>query len=302
MEKLSPFENIDACRDKGIYIRGVNNQTKSAIEILGGTRKTSQLLGEAHSKVKEWRMGRKPIALLDSYKLFHALGPREKTFIQDANKCITLTSCRYSSQRIALPTNISVDLAYCVGLVLGDGHLPKVTTHKKTTWSVGVFFDNKEHQTIYDRIVEKEFGVKTAHYQNKPNCFESCTNSKVVHWFFSKYFGMYGGKKCNSIYLSNNILCNEKTTLAAVQGLFDSDGTITKDGFVKFGSTSKVIAEQVSKVLTSFGINASQSTWVKDKKYLPLYTVGISKRNNCLFAEKIGFKHPLKKVLLEQFS
>jgi len=301
MQKIFIFENIDTGRDKEIYLNGISEQTKQAVMLLGGTKITSILLNEKYSKVKEWTLNRKPISLVDAWTSFQATGTQSGKLIHEVENCQVRLSCRYSKQRIPLPRIISEDLAYCIGLILGDGHLPNPANKRKPTWNTTVFFDNKEHQAIYDSLIEKEFSIRPAHYQRKPNCFDSCINSKVIHWFFSKYFSVHNGKKCNKIYLPDNILCNKQTTAAAIQGLFDSDGTITKDGFVKYATTSPVVGNQVAQTINSFGILAKTSLWIKESKYLPLHIISISKKSNKLFSEKIGFRHPLKKALLCQF-
>ena len=125
-----------------------------------------------------------------------------------------------------------------------------------------------------------------------------------MQWFLRSYFGMLNGFKCDKISVPQVILDskNEEFILAFLQGLFDSDGTITKKGVVSYASTSKEIAEQVFGILNKFGINARMYTWIKNKRFLPLYSIVIKRRNAVLrFSELIGFKHPIKTAKLSAF-
>jgi len=184
----------------------------------------------------------------------------------------------------------------------GRRALVKIYSDKKTSWHLSVYFDNKVHQSIYDDIIQNEFNIVPAQYQRKPNCFESCINSKVVHWFFSHYFGIQTGKKYDKISIPQNILNDENILVATIQGLFDSDGTITKNGDIKYATVSKLASEQVAYALNSLGVITNANVWIKDKKYLPLYMVSVASKSKKLYAKRIGFRHPLKKVLLEKFT
>ncbi|MBI2597635.1 MAG: LAGLIDADG family homing endonuclease [Candidatus Diapherotrites archaeon] len=80
-----------------------------------------------------------------------------------------------------------------------------------------------------------------------------------------------------------------------MQGLFDSDGTITKRSIVKYASTSSKICSEIQYILSSWGIKSTTSEWIKNKKYLPLYSVSLQSKNSVLkFAQNISFRHPVK--------
>ncbi|MEI7961458.1 MAG: LAGLIDADG family homing endonuclease [archaeon] len=303
MQTIFIFDIENSKESEGIFIHSIHNETKKAVELLGGVKRVSKLLNEKYNKVKEWRTDRKPISIIDAKKLFRAVAPVEQTrLMKSIQNNAHIISCNYSATKVKFPKQISTNLAYCVGIILGDGHLSKIYSDRKTTWHLSVYFDNKEHQDIYDDIIKKEFGITSKHYQRKPNCFESCINSKAIHWFFSKYFEINSGKKCDRIFLTKKILNNEEIIRSAISGLFDSDGTITKNGTIQYATTSKIMALQVLYELNKIGINSSSNIWIKDKKYLPLYSIRIFRKSNNTFAQKVGFRHPLKKVLLEKFT
>jgi len=300
-EKLSIFDvESDWLKDQ-VYVHGLREEIREILVHLGGPSKACHLLGVSYVALKEWPHGRKPISL---EKLNTLIGfcdaPFQKNIESKIDSKEILLSCRYSPHKIKFPKVLSSDLAYLLGIYLGDGTFAGDSSNKKGNWVIGAFFDNREHQVLCDLIILKIFGIKAKQYDSKENCFESYFGSKVLHWFFRSYFGVCNGYKCNRIFGSDLILKSDKKIISSfLQGLFDSDGTITNRNVVKYASTSKVMVEQVRAVLTEFGIDSGFSKWLKAEKYLPLYTAEARSKNNVLkFAERINFRHPGKHARL----
>ncbi|MFA5930751.1 MAG: LAGLIDADG family homing endonuclease [archaeon] len=302
--KISIFENTGEKFCKEVYLHGINEEVKEIFIELKHPTKIAKQLGVKYTKLKEWAIRKKPISLFDLKKLLN-LCPEEfkKTVTKKIESKETRLSCKYSPHKIKISDDISEDLAYIIGIILGDGSVACDNSNSEGNWTIIVFFDNKEHRAIYEKLVENEFKIKSISGQRKENCFESGFASKIIHTFFVKELGMHNGRKAHKICFPEKILNGDLTNKAAlIQGLFDSDGTIT-NGYIRYSTVSKIMAEQVQKILFEIDICTSINVWIKDPKYYPLYTVSV-KTTKCkkLFAQKIGFRHPIKKLLLKRFS
>jgi len=303
-QKISIFSsNLSNTTD--IYVNNLTNEIKEIFNHLGGPKKVSEILTCKYSKSKEWALGRAPISIKELNLLLESCKTRFKSQIcaRICSKDVFL-SCRYSPTKIKMPIVVSPDLAYLTGIILGDGCISMGQKDKKKVWFLGVYFDNKEHQRIFDDLMGNEFLIKVKHAQRKPKCFESYVNSKTLNWFFCNTLGLPHGKKSDRICTPKLIEQSEKETKSAfMQGLFDSDGSITKKGNIRFSTTSRRMAYEMQEMLYGFGIESSISSWLKHKKYLMLYTVGVKGKNGRkYFAKFIGFRHPIKKLLLSKFS
>ena len=294
---LSLFDVESNWLNDQIYVHGLKNEIKEILVHLGGPSKACNLLGVSYVALKEWPHGRKPISLKKLNMLIRfCSAPFQEKIKSKINSRDILLSCRYSPHKIKFPKVVTLDLAYILGLYLGDGTFAGDSSNRKGNWTIGAFFDNREHQTLCDSLLLKVFGIKAKHYDPKKTCFDSYFGSKVLHWFFRSYFGVCNGYKCNKIFGPDLILNSDnQIVFSFLQGLFDSDGTITNRNIVKYASTSKAMVEQVRNVLTDFGINSSFSEWLKAEEYLPLYSVEIGSKESVLkFAQVIGFRHPAK--------
>lgn len=299
VRNFSIFDASDWLSDE-IYVHGLESELKEIIAQLGGVICSSKKIGVNYSTLKDWPMGRSPIsivnlnALLNYCPVLFKEKMKTKIDLQDI-----LLSCRYSPHKIKFPKFLSTDLAYVVGLILGDGSLAGDHSNLKGNWGFEVYFDSIEHQKIYCNIIQKELGVevKSCLRKNK-NCYCAYLNSKILHWFFRCYFDMCNGYKASKISIPTIILDDPSDSImnSFLQGLFDSDGTITNQRSVSYSSTSQLIAEQVMAVLNRLKIIAYLNIWVKSEQYLPLYTVRFSSKVSVKrFAECINFRHPAKR-------
>ncbi len=299
MDAFSIFDNAHTWLNRGVFVHGTSFEIKEILLHLTIPFVIKKLKIK-YNKLKEWASGRKPISISDLTKLVELCPVDLSNSIKSKLSLKDLRfSCKYSPHKVKFPLTISENLAYIIGIILGDGTLSG-NKNKKKSWVIRVYFDNLQHRLIFNELMEKEFGIQPINSQRKKNCFESTIASKIIYLYISNYFNLHVGRKANKIEFPNNLLSgSNEIKCALIQGLFDSDGTITH-GAVKYSTTSKIMAEQVRTVLLEMNIDTGLNVWLKDAKYFPLYIVSIkSGKNKLIFAEKIGFKHPIKKILLE---
>lgn len=298
-DKLSIFDiKSDWLKDE-IYVHGVKDEIKEIARLLGGPIKLSRKLGVDYNNCfREWTCGRNPVRLSKLIEMISLCDPETQKNLQEKISTKELKiSCRYSPHKVFFPRVLSEDLAYYIGLILGDGSLAGDSLNKRGNWRVSAVFDYPEHQQVFDEMVPRLMGVQNKHYKDKrKNCSTSGVHSKSIHWFLRSFFGMHNSYKAHKIEIPKTIMesKNEKLRIAVLQGLFDSDGTVTKKD-VRYASTSKVAADQVKSILDNLGITNFQNTWLKNEKVLPLHSVIICRKSSVLsFAQQIGFRHPKK--------
>jgi len=301
MNQISIFENTCPEHERAIFIHGVAPEIRDIILHLGKPTGIAKKLGTKYTKLKEWPTGRKPISLNELTRLLDFCQTEFKeTMMTKINQREILISTKYSPHKIKLPKNTSNDLSYAIGLILGDGYIAGDSLNARGNWTISVYFDNNEHREIYNNVIKNEFGLICKNIPHKPNCPQSFICSRALHYIFRHYYKMHNGYKANIIEIPQRILYSEKERLPdLIQGLFDSDGTITK-GDIKYSTVSKKMAEQVQQELQKMKITSVITIWIKAKKYKPLYTVLIKSKSRGLFAKKIGFRHPLKKLALDK--
>ncbi len=202
----------------------------------------------------------------------------------DATEIDFLQPPRYGSQKsYRLPDRLTPDLAYLMGLLVGDGTL---TYTKDVNLSTGDEFIRAE----YRRIIGEQFGYQA---QVKRNGKDIAVSSKEIRLFF-EHLGL-GYVRAAEKQVPKSILTAPRPLVAAfLQGLFDSDGTADKKyGNVTFTSASPTLARQVHALLLNFGIVSSLRR--KETTSLPSYMVDISGENAIRFHTLIGFRLPRKR-------
>ncbi|MFX1507946.1 MAG: DNA mismatch repair protein MutS, partial [Promethearchaeota archaeon] len=196
----------------------------------------------------------------------------------------------YRTNIYPLPTEINEDLAYLLGLMVGDGAL----TYKKAyRFSSGDEFLISE----FERINKELFNYKV-----------SATNDGkdyiVTSFFLRDFFKHLGLKYSGSDEktIPKCILKSPKRIFRKfLQGLFDTDGTAdNRYGNVTLSTTSRRLATQVHTSLLNWGIISSLSVKMTAKK--PCYEVRITGNDAIIFHEELGFRLPRKSIRKELAS
>ncbi|MDO8625301.1 MAG: LAGLIDADG family homing endonuclease, partial [Candidatus Diapherotrites archaeon] len=206
-------------------------------------------------------------------------------------------STYYSQHKMKFPNQLSPELCYVIGLLLGDGTISGGGSNGYRCWRVELLFDNADHSYIYEHIFQRIFELNLRRYPQK-GCTNVCCNSFIAHWFFRSFFGLHQGRKADKIEMPVRILKTADFTLinSCIRGLFDSDGCFApSDASVRYASTSKKMVDQVSSLLESQGVKGKRYQWLKDPKYKMLYDIRYRGHHSLRsFSALVGFWHPLK--------
>ncbi len=191
----------------------------------------------------------------------------------------------YGSQKsYSLPDRLQPDLAYLMGLLVGNGTLTYTTGINLST---GDDFIRDE----FMRIVSEQFGYSA---QIKPNGKDIAVTSKEIRLFLA-HLGLGYGRAPEKQIPPSILAAPREIVIAFLQGLFDSNGTAdNKYGNVTFSSASETLARQVHLLLLNLGIVASLR--VKPTRARPSYQVDISGENAIRFHAVVGFRLPHKRA------
>lgn len=183
------------------------------------------------------------------------------------------------------------DLAYLMGLVVGDGHVDYLKSYRTT---IACSPDEEETRAF---LVGQQFRPYRM-YHLRRNC-KAFTD-------FLQWYGFLPGVKANRKELPARLLRASRETCAAfLSGLFDADGTAHKKrGRISFTTTSVNLARQVQALLLNFGIVTRWREHVVDPTLKVIassysYTLELSPKDSRLFYERIGFRLTRKQSRVE---
>lgn len=171
------------------------------------------------------------------------------------------------------------DLAYAIGALVGDGSL-----NCGAGASVGFTNQDAECITRVERGLAKigcvlsrtakaiQFGVIPLN-RIRPLLHEL----NIVGTAYTKR-------------IPDKIIASKKSAVASfLRGLFDTDGTVEKNGCVGYCTTSEALGRDVQYVLAAFGILASRRP-KKSASGNPTWTITIMGRHAWAFGQEIGFE------------
>ena len=147
---------------------------------------------------------------------------------------------------------------YVIGAFLGDGScLERILTISSNDEEI-VSEIARLLKANYSKIGEEDYSWK---FQYKNSIFKNANNVPIKNIQTKDIFANYKDEICvysynksiPSIYKYGSI----EQRLSLLQGLMDTDGTITKRGQVTFTSTSKNLINDVQEVLHSLGYNST---------------------------------------------
>lgn len=283
-----------------IYVSGTSDAVKEVIAELCGLAKASKRLAVKYSRLKEWVSGRRPIPIFFLKNIIE-LSNKQGQIIRRVNLGNIYISCKYSPHKIKFPKEVTKELAYIVGIILGDGCLAGDKNNSRGNWTIAVCFDNEKHCKLYRNYFNAVFGINPKYYWTNKGYYDCYIASKALHWFFQCFFEIKNGIKNDSILIPSRVYKDQNILSHLVEGLFDSDGTVVPSRrTVKFASTSKAIVQQLEMIFKEWDIPCHSYVWTKKGGFKPLYSICINSKKGILaFADKVGFQHPAKKEKLK---
>jgi DNA mismatch repair protein MutS len=191
-----------------------------------------------------------------------------------------------------LPVGLTPDLAYIMGLLVGDGTL---TYQHYLSLSTGDAFIAQE----FNRILRDLFGIAPKPASGTKTEFR--VSSCQIRLFFEELGLDY--VTATQKRVPDVILRAPKPIVRGfLQGLFDTDGYADLKGNVSLSTSSPVLAHQVQMLLLNFGLVASRQTKKGVRSINPSYQVYLYGVEAAQFYRDIGFRLPRKQARAERVS
>lgn len=182
--------------------------------------------------------------------------------------------------------SISEDLAYLIGLILGDGYVD---------YKQGRVVITTIDEDVYNFLESHPFGLKFIQSKGGDKFHYILKNSSFVE-FLDKVIKFKHEKAPKKEIPDCVLTWRRKNVVAFLQGLFDADGCCDSTrGRVSFVSTSKKIVDVLRILLLNFGIVSStydhlSAPTEKVKIWSKSKVIELSPHNSNLFLDKIGFR------------
>lgn len=148
---------------------------------------------------------------------------------------------------------------YLLGFLLAEGHLGNTSTVFSTQSD---FLKEKIHNIIkhYDcnttKLNDYDYRIKKVIYGNKKN--------KIQEELIK--LNLAGTNSYNKFIPSNYKYNSKKNQILLLQGLFDGDGYVTKEGLLYYNTSSKTLCDDVIEIIKSLGGRVNLN------KYYPKYS------------------------------
>ena len=176
---------------------------------------------------------------------------------------------------------LDADLAYLMGVVIGDGHIEQGDAAPGFT----ITCDSTALQTELRHISEKHFDQKprVESYEDRSSRLRFSQNrGKALRDFGLRADGAWSKEVPSAIRRSPR-----KVVIGFLQGLFDADGHARTDG-IELGTRSEALSRQIQLLLTNLGIVAYRSE--KKRTGDPFWQLYIGGRDALRFYETVGFR------------
>lgn len=151
-----------------------------------------------------------------------------------------------------LPISLSESLAELIGILYGDGSIPK------NKWYVQVTDQSKECLEYVCELFMRLFRIDHPKIKKDKgsNSYTIRVRSKIIVLYLLKFFGLPYGSKKEVLKMPQLFLNSKNEILAAfIRGLFSSDGTFKKDKYIVLEMAQENLIKGVKDVLEKrFGI------------------------------------------------
>lgn len=135
------------------------------------------------------------------------------------------------SRPVNLPSEINPDVAYLIGVMLGDGSVMTPIKRKKGGyyWKIQVT-SNKDYSDVVYNLLQKIFKCRPSIFRDKrkKDCWYVSLHSKKVHNYFTGAIGIPAGKKTGNMPWLENCCVKRKIFRHFLAGLIDTDGYVGK--------------------------------------------------------------------------
>lgn len=196
------------------------------------------------------------------------------------------------------PKVITPDIAYLVGIFLAEG-----STYKK--YVNGNFTGGAVTLTCGDSLHEAITCVGLPYSLSKDGLHYAISSKNFIE--FLEYLGFDLSKRAPKKIIPDKLLkWSRPNIVALLQGIFDGDGSIVRNGTINILLSSKVFIKQLRNILLNFGILTQYCEGVtppteRVKVFSNYYRITFASNDAQKFYQNIGFRFERKQKIARQF-
>ncbi|MBN1329112.1 MAG: helix-turn-helix domain-containing protein [Candidatus Heimdallarchaeota archaeon] len=200
---------------------------------------------------------------------------------------------RFQSARgedFQLPLYLSEELAYLVGVIMGDGHLAE--------YFINVIDSSKEHIENLAKLLVKHFHSKIEVFEQQN---ANAWNVNILGKWIVRFINFLSAQLINerkyphlcqpALFCNNNLL-----RVAFWRGVMDADGGYKNN--ISFGSASKALIDDFISFLKVYDIK--YHLYHRKYKNAQAHILNISSTSRKEFAQIVGTNHPEKCLELQE--
>lgn len=199
--------------------------------------------------------------------------------------------------------NLTEGFAELVGVVIGDGWI--YTNNRK--YQIGFVGNPKTDREYFEKLKEliHTEWKKEAKIVVKQRGIRIVLNSKEICMFLTGNLKMFHGEgKCEKIVIPEKIYGDWNLARKTIRGIADTDGSVfvakkPRIGMypsIEIDTCSRILAEQLKKILTERGFKVAKIWSYQSKKGKRIsYKVPLNGKENLKrWVDEIGFSNPNK--------
>ena len=216
---------------------------------------------------------------------FKKLGDFSGTEIVVISKNNNIWGCAY----------LEPDIAYLMGLLVGDGYLGLKR-------GIGFAQVSKPLIKEFKKILNAHFNIPNNKIKSRNRYSENDKRKSITHYIYNtrlkkklESLGLEMVGSCEKKIPESVLKAPKESVKAFIQGLFDTDGS-ANNATVEITTASETLARQIQICLLNFGIRSSlkpkRVRSYPNNKYWRIAIMGTSLR---IFAKEIGFKFQIHK-------
>jgi ribonucleotide reductase alpha subunit len=206
----------------------------------------------------------------------------------------------FNAKKVRLPEKLTPELSELIGYFIGDGCFHNGRLILSISHSQ---LDLKEY---FEKIVKKEFDIESRVEQKSNDASIKLIFQSIIleKWF--KKIGIVKESSSKAEIPEIIFKTTKENAYAFLRGLFEADGTVSKEGYISFSTISEKLIDQVQILLLSLGI-PTRKFYLSERENSfgrnPLYRLNIITKNGYEnFINKIGFTSKLKRERLQSIS
>lgn len=199
------------------------------------------------------------------------------------------------------------ELAYFIGLLIGDGFTNKYGSHYLTQF-VGHKQEKKYYENIICEFVKRRFNlIPRIKEPNEGNFIRVNIYSKDLFVLLTKKFNVPHGRKSRTVKIPKRILESDKEILLPfLAGIYDAEGCVFFDKRKKYSKpypridlhmVNQRILVQIKRILDKENISCSFANFSNDNSRILIY----GEKNIKDFLSKIPIKNPKHLIKLRDF-